>query len=161
MGSKVTPELDQTFADHYRRGRSLVEIAKITGKAKSTIQRHLYDMGFRGVRGTPDHVDPINNVPTIEIDESGEKDALPTTVDVPEWITDLNNMVDLIKTLKADNEQLVNEVNALRRQMSIQKAQYETTVEHWIKMDEERSATTSDTQHGAIMRKVREQTGRA
>jgi len=161
MTWRVTSELDQTFAEHYRRGRSLVEIAQITGKAKSTIQRHLYDMGFRGVRGTPDHIDPINNEPTIEIDESGEKDALPTIVEIPAWITDLQNMVDLIETLKADNKQLVNEVNSLRRQASVIQAQHEKTVEHWIAVSTEKATATSDTQHGAIMRKVREQTGRA
>ena len=161
MTWRVTSELDQTFAEHYRRGRSLVEIAQITGKAKSTIQRHLYDMGFRGVRGTPDHIDPINNEPTIEIDESGEKDALPTIVEIPAWITDLQNMVDLIETLKADNKHLVNEVNSLRRQASVIQAQHEKTVEHWIAVSTEKATATSDTQHGAIMRKVREQTGRA
>ena len=160
MTWRVTSELDLVFADHYQRGRSLVEIAKITGKAKSTIQRHLYDMGFRGVRGTPDHVDPLKDAPVIEIDESGEKDALPTIVEIPAWITDLQNMVDLIETLKADNKQLVDEVNSLRRQASVIQAQHEKTVEHWIEVSTEKATATSDTQHGEIMRKVRNSTGR-
>jgi len=160
MDWKVTPELDLVFADHYLRGRSLVEISKITGKAKSTIQRHLSDMGFKGVRGSADFVNPLANAPVIEIDESGDKDALPTNVNVPAWVTDLQNMVNLIDTLKADNEQLVNEINAMRRQMSVIQAKHEQTIEHWIKMDEEKSTATSETQHGDIMRKVRETTGR-
>jgi hypothetical protein len=161
MGTTVTPEQDLVFADHYLRGRSLVEISKITGKAKSTIQRHLADMGFKGVRGSANFVNPLADAPSVEIDESGDADALPTNVEVPVWITDLHNMVDLVETLKADNEQLVNEVNSLRRQMSVIQAKHEQTIEHWIKLDEERNVATSDTQHGAVMRKVREMTGRA
>ena len=160
MGYRVSAEDLKVFADYYRRGHSLVEISKITGKAKSTIQRHIYEIGFRGYRGTPSYIDPMDDATVIEIDESGDKDALPTNVEVPAWITDLQNMVTLIDTLKADNEQLVNEVNSLRRQMSVIQAKHEQTIEHWIQMDEEKSTATSETQHGEIMRKVRETTGR-
>lgn len=160
MGYRVTDQDRELFADYYRRGHSLVEISEITGKAKSTIQRHIYEIGFRGYRGTPSYIDPMDNAPVIEIDESGDEDALPTNVEVPAWITDLQNMVNLVDTLKADNTQLVNEVNSLRRQMSIIQAQHEKTIEHWIQMDEEKTTATSETQHGEIMRKVRETTGR-
>jgi hypothetical protein len=160
MGTTVTDQDLKVFADHYLRGRSLVEIAKITGKAKSTIQRHLADMGFKGVRGSANFVNPLADALVIEIDESGEKDALPTNVEIPAWITDLQNMVDLIGTLKADNKQLVDEVNSLRRQASVIQAQHEKTVEHWIAVSTEKATATSDTQHGKIMREARKTTGR-